>query len=59
MAGAGVALLAEILKIVKKINRNSPLRFSAGIGPILINSMPPGPCDSPLQFVLSGQDPQM
>ena len=59
MAGAGVALLAEILKIVKKFNPNSPLRFSAGIGLILINPMPPGPCNSHLQFVLSGQGPQM
>ena len=38
MAGAGVALLAEILKIVKKINPNSPLRFSTSIGPILIDA---------------------
>ena len=50
-------LLAE--KIGSKIEQTSMPVFSAGIGPILLNSIFSGPCGSSLSFLFSGQEPQM
>ena len=46
-------------KIGSKIEQTSTPVFSAGIGPILLNSIFSGPCGSSLSFLLSGQEPQM
>ena len=49
-------LLAEK---IEKIEQTLTPVFSAGIGPILLNSIFAGPCGWSFSFLPSGQEPQM